>query len=160
MGFGGMLKKAFKSVKLKKREFDPEKLDINDITLPKIIEDLDRAIIVSMAKEEVATYKSLGYKDKTLGALEANSYHSFQIGVLLRYYKLDLDLFIPNKDDIFNPFILNQSREAIQEKIFDIVERYDKIVPKEPSSMTLTTQLKWSPLEAGYLLYFLSTYKE
>ena len=160
MGLGGMLKKAFNPIRLKKREFDPQRVDINDITLPKIIEDLDIAIIKSMAKEEISTYKSLGYKDKSLGALEVNTYHSFQIGVLLRYYKLDLDLFIPNKQEIFSRFILNHSRESLQDKIFEIVYRYDTTVPKQPNAVNLTTQLKWSPLDAGYLLYFLSIYKE
>ena len=160
MGLGGILKKAFTSVKLKKREFDPEMVDIQDIELPLVIIDLDNELIKTMLKEELATYKSLGYKDKPIGALDVLTYHSFQIGILLRFLQLDYELFIPDRTKFFPSYILDIDKDALIYKVFEIIDRYDKHVPKAKNvAVNLTTQLRWSPLEAGYVLYYLSVYQ-
>ncbi len=158
--FNGVAKKVFESIRLKKRVFDPEKVSIEDVQLPKIISDLGDKLVSNMIKEEISAYRSLGYKDKSLGALEVNTYHSFQIGVILKYLQLDHDLFIPNKNEIFPSFVKDYTFESLQVKVFDIIDLYDKIAPKDPSKQNLIDHIKWSPLDATYLLYYLTVYKE
>jgi len=160
MGFGNFVKNAFTPVKLKKRVFDPEKVSIEDIKLPKILNDLDRDVIISMVKDEVVTYKSLGYKDKSLGALDVNVYHSFQIGTILKYLQLGYDLFIPNKKEVFSTFMLKYPYESLQSKVFDIIKEYDKKVSKMASENELISDMRWSPLDINYLLFYLTVYKD
>jgi len=159
MGLGGVLRKVFTSTKLKKRVFDPELVSIEDIKLPKIIDQLEPKLIVNMTKEEISTYKSLGYKDKSLGALEVRIYHSFQVGVILKYLQLDYDLFIPNSDQIFPKFVKNYPFESLQGKVFELIANYDKHIAKDPSGKKLIDDLRWSPLDVTYLLYYLTIYK-
>lgn len=160
MGLGGMMKKAFTSVKLKKRVFDPEKLSIEDIVLPKVLNNLEVDVVKSMVKEELSTYKSLGYKDRSLGKLEAKSYHSFQIGVILKYLQLNYDLFIPNKEKTFPEFVTSYHFESLQIKVFDIVALFDKKIDKGSNGAQLARDIRWSPLDITYLLYYLSLYKD
>ena len=70
MGFGSIVKKAFTPIRLKKRKFDPKKVDIEGIKLPKIIEDFEVRTIISFVKEEIATYRSLGYRHHELTNLK------------------------------------------------------------------------------------------
>ncbi|RLA78005.1 MAG: hypothetical protein DRG78_16130 [Epsilonproteobacteria bacterium] len=159
MGLGGVMKKIFTPTKFKKRVFDPEMISIEDIKLPKIIDQLDSKIIKSMVKEEISTYKSLGYKDKSLGALEVKTYHSFQVGCILKYLQLDYDLFIPNNSEIFPSFVTNYPFESLQTKVFEVINNYDKTIAKDPSGPKLINDISWSPLDVTYLLYYLTVYK-
>ena len=160
MGLGGLFKKVFSPTRLKKRTFDPEKVDIQDITLPKIIYNLDIKLVKSMVKEEIATYKSLGYSSSIATNLDVKSYHSFQMGNILRYLQSDEDLFIPNKEKIFPKFILNIAKKSLMYKVFEIFDRYDRIIAKNLTAKELTTQLQWTPVEIGYILYYSTVYKD
>ncbi len=160
MGFGGFITKVFTPVRLKKRTFDPEKVDIQDITLPKILLDLDPTLIKSMLKEELSTYKSLGYSTAIRKELDIKIYHSFQMGTILRYLQLGNDLFIANKDKIFPEFIIKLSKKQLIYKVFEIFDRYDRTIEKGLSTQNLTMQLKWTPAEIGYILYYLTVYKD
>ena len=160
MGLGGIVKKVFTSVKLKKRVFDPEKVSIEDIVLPKIIRNLGADITISMVKEEITTYNSLGYKDKSIETLERKVYHSFQIGIILKYLQLDLSLTGRYKKDIYPDFVHKLQFEALQTKVFDIIDMYDKNVKKDLVGAQLINEIEWTPLDATYLLYYLTIYKD
>ncbi len=142
--------------RLKKRTFDPEAMSIEDITLPQSIINLDIEKIRKLIELEVSTYKSLGYKDKTLEKLKINEYHSFQIGIMLRFIKEERVFLIPKLDSIIPSFILGATKKQLHIKIFDLVYRYDLSVNKKQSLEDLSKELKWTPLDAGYLLRYLN----
>ncbi len=104
MGLGSIVNRIFTPVRLKKRVFDPEKIEIVDLDLPNFIENFDSSTITSMVKEEVATFKSLNYKDKRDDELKTKEYHSFQIGIILKFFKLEYDLRLNDSKDIFPNF--------------------------------------------------------
>ncbi len=160
MGLGGLIRKVFTPIKLKKRVYDPEKVSIEDIKLPRIIDYFNSQVIITMVKEEVVTYKSLKYKDKTIDELTKITYHSFQIGVLMKYLQFNYDLFIPNKEKVFPSFVLNMPFETLQVKIFDIIALYDDVIPKDPTGKELIEDIRWTPLDTTYLLYYLTIYKD
>ncbi len=160
MSLGGIAKRIFNSVKLKKRVFDPERISIEDIKLPNIFEDLNDVVITNMVKEELNTYKSLGYNKKSVKSLNICDFHSFQVGVILRYLQLNYDLLISNKEEVFPSIIINSPFPIIQLKFFEIIYNYDIKVPKTSTGAQLINDTRWTPLDMSYLLYYLSTYKE
>jgi hypothetical protein len=160
MGLGGLVKKFFKPVKLKKRDFDPEKVSIEDVRLPKILNSLGNDIIFAMMKEEISTYKSLGYHDKTLETLERKTYHSFQIGTMLRFIQSRLDILVVDTNKIFPSMITMLSFDSLQLKVFNIIGLYDKKIKKDLSGTQLINDIEWTPLDAGYLLYYIVQYKK
>ncbi len=160
MGLGSVIKKIFIPPRLKKRTFDPEKIELIDLNLPDFIDTFNPDILSSMVREELSTFKSLGYKDKPLERLERKEYHSFQVGIILKFFLLENDLFITDKEDIFPKFILNTPRNKINEKIHYIINLYGNTVPSTLTGKALIDDVRWSPLDIAYLLYYLSIYKE
>ncbi|MCK5111882.1 MAG: hypothetical protein KAQ94_10215 [Arcobacteraceae bacterium] len=160
MGFGSILQKIFSSVKLKKRVFDPEKIELVDLILPDFIDTFDSETVYSMVREELNTFQSLEYKNKPIESLNIKEYHSFQIGIILKFLLLEYDLFITNKKDIFPSFILNTPKEKVKHKVFYIINLYGNTVAKTLSGKDLVDDVRWSPIDIAYLLYYLCTYKE
>ena len=142
--------------RLKKRTFDPEAMSIEDISLPNSLMNLDVEDIKNMIEKEVATFKSLDYKNKTLEQLKINEFHSYEIGLILRYIKEDRVFLIANIDEIIPSFIMGSTRNQLHIKVFDIVYRYDLGVNKMMSVDQLEKEIKWSPREAAYLLRYLN----
>jgi len=160
MAFGITISKVFKSVKLKKRDYDPEIISIDDIIMPTIYKDIDFMITNAEIKTELQTYKSLGYRFKKEKELEILEYHSYQIGIMLNALRLDIDLKIPKIQNYFHKNILSLEKRTIHSKVSDIIKKYNNIVNKISSANMLKKDLVFTPLEASYLLYYLSFYKE
>lgn len=160
MGFGnGIMKNIFQSVRLTKRKFDPEMLDINDIKLPFYFTDLDINRVMRDLKSELQTFKSLGYRFRKIYELEKQEYHSMQIGILLKGLQLGLDLKVTNNESFFPDYVHTMNYTMVQSKISDIIKKYDTTVPKISSDAVLLNELIWTPLDACYLLFYLSFYK-
>jgi len=142
--------------RLKKRTFDPEAMSIEDISLPSTLMSLDIESVKNIIEDEIGTYRSLGYINKTLDHLKINEYHSFQIGIMLRYIKEDRVFLIPKIDEIMPSFILGATKNQLHIKVFDIVYRYDLSVNKESNRTDLEKEIKWTAREAGYLLRYVN----
>jgi len=142
--------------RLKKRTFDPEAMSIEDISLPYALMNLDPADIKNMIEKEITTFKSLGYKNKTLEQLKISEYHSYQIGLMLRYIKEERVFFISNIEKMVPNFIMGTTKQQLHIKVFDIVYRYDLGVNKNMSLEELEKEIKWTPKEAAYLLRYLN----
>ena len=142
--------------RLKKRTFDPEAMSIEDISLPNTLMNLDVEDIKNLIEKEVDTFKSLDYKNKTLDQLKISEYHSYQIGIMLRYIKEERVFLIPKIDELVPSFIMGATKGQLHIKVFDIVYRYDLGVNKEMGLPELKKEIKWTPREAGYLLRYLN----
>lgn len=155
--FGAIKKAVYQAPRLKKRNFDPEKMTIDDIILPNVIVDIDPDAIRDLIKEEVDVYKTLDYKDKPLDQLKINEYHSFQVGLMLRYIKDDKLYLLSNPGDILPSHITYTTKRELHTKVFEVVYRYVNAVDKDASVESLKKDIKWSPQDAGYLLAYLNT---
>jgi len=142
--------------RLKKRTFDPEAMSIEDISLPNALMNLDPEEIKNMIEKEVSTFKSLGYNNKTLDQLKINEYHSYQIGMMLRYIKEERVFLIADIEKIIPIFIMGATKQQLHIKVFDIVYRYDLGINKDMRLDELEKEIKWTPREAGYLLRYLN----
>lgn len=160
MAFGGIFKKAFTSVKLTKREYDPEIVSINDIKLPIIYSTMDEDRVHRDIKSELQTYKSLGYRFKDRDKLEDKEYYSYQIGILLNALNNEADLKIRRPSEYIPEFIYKASNDTLAKQMSDIVKKFDAEVPKNISDIVARDQFIWTPIEAGYILYYLSIYKD
>lgn len=160
LGFGKKAYTSMRSLWLEKREFDPELVSIEDIELPIIFKDMDESRILRDLKSELETFKSLGYRFRKSDELEVLEYHSFQIGLILKAMKFGFDLKVKGNSNYFPKFIYTLSDNTVQGKVFDIIKKYDKEVKKMSSEIILRDEMIWTPLDAGYLLYYMSFYKE
>lgn len=150
-------KKVFGTApKLKKRRFDPEKMSVEDITLPTVIKNMDTDKLPQFIQHEFSTYKSLGYVDMPLDQLKFPEYHSYQIGVILKYLKEDKVYFAPKADSLISSAATSLSKRNLHLKVFDIVYRYNEIVDKAMLKDELEKDIKWTPLEVSYLLRYAS----
>ncbi len=143
--------------RLKKRRFDPEKMSIEDIELPSSISQIDSEEVRELIKNELDVYKSLGYKDKPLDQLKVKEYHSYQIGLMLKYIKDEKIYIIPKIDDVLPSFVTRTPKRQLHTKVFDIVYQYVNAVEKEGSSEKLKSDLRWTPMDAAYLLLYIHT---
>ena len=157
MALFGTMSKVFKGApKLKKRRFDPEKMSVEDIQLPRVFNIVFSEDIPDMIKEEVSTYKSMGYVNKPLDQLKDKEYHSYQIGIILKFLQEDKVFFLPDADKILNSAATVLTKRSLHIKVFDIVALYNEQVPKDALKQELMDDYRWSPLDMTYLLRYAS----
>jgi len=141
--------------RLKKRTFDPEAMSIEDISLPNSLMNVKINDIGSFLESEVSTFKSLGYINKTLEQLSKIEYHSYEIGLILRYIKEGRVLLISNLEEIVPSFVMNITKRQLHIKVFNLVHRYDLNVNKMMTIEQLKKEIKWTPREMAYLMRYL-----
>ena len=164
MGFGSVFKQIARffrgSPRLKIRKYDPHVLSIEDLNLPLCINEISPLRVSNELKYELKDYISLDYKHANIERLNEKEYHSFQIGIMLKGIKDKLVLHVDNKEDVFPDFILKYDIKYLELKLMDIIEIYQKKVDRFASENMLKEDYIWTPLDATYLLYYLSIYKE
>jgi hypothetical protein len=155
--FANIKQKVFSLAKLEKRDFDPEKMSIEDISLPYILQDIDKSIAKATIKEELKTFKSLGYKNQSADELENKlEYHSYQIGLILRCLKDEVLQLNSTIKDILPKKATYITKQQLHIKVFNIVYKYDNLINKKSTKQELEENIAWTPLEMAYLLYYLS----
>lgn len=153
----GILNKVAKlAPRLQKRTFDPHAMSIEDIDLPHSLMEIDINEVRIIIEKEVATFKSLDYINKTLEQIRVIEYHSYQIGLMLRFIKEDRFLKIANIQEIVPSFIMGATKKQLHIKVFDLVYRYDLAVNKTTNIEELEKEIKWTPQEAAYLLRYIN----
>ena len=152
----GSIKKVFSSTRLKKRVFDPQKMSIEDITLPTCLKNIDSETSRELLKQEIDTFKSLGYVDQPIDQLKFPEYHSYQVGIILRFLKDDKVFLIPNPDKIIPSVALHITKRQLHTKVFDMIYRYNETVDPSFLKQELEKDVKWNPLEVAYLLHYVT----
>lgn len=75
-------------------------------------------------------------------------------------YKREIELFIPNKSDVFRDDIVEQSESSLKELMSKLVSKYKKEVKIQLNKEILSKNRIWSGEEVAIILCFLSRYKE
>ncbi len=154
MGMFGSIGKVFSSTRLKKRVFDPEKMSIEDITLPVCLRNIDEEEARELVKQEIDTFKSLGYVNMPIDQLKYPEYHSYQVGIILRFLKDDKVFLIPNLEKVLPSIALHITKRQLHVKVFDLIYRYNESIEPSELKQELERDTKWSPLEIAYLLHY------
>ena len=156
--FGSVINSVFKSVRLKKREYDPEMIAAEDIKLPLVYTGMTKGIVNPSIKSELQIYKSLGYRFKKDFELNVLEYNAFQIGMLIYAIKLRSELKIEKSNTFFHNNISKIEKRTLTYFVIELIKKYQKIVSITASTTALKKENIFTPLEAGYLLYYLSFY--
>ncbi len=154
--FSSIKKAVFTPARIKKRVFDPEKMSIEDIVVPRVIDMISSDRMRDIIKEELDTYKSMEYIDAPLDQLKFNEYHTYQVGLLLKYLKEDKVYPIQNIEKVIPNFILGTSKRQLHVKVFDVVFRYVNSLKADATIQELKETLNWTPLDVSYLFYYLN----
>ncbi|HIP13577.1 MAG TPA: hypothetical protein EYG97_02710 [Arcobacter sp.] len=160
MGFGGIFAKAYESIRLTKRDYDPELVTIDDIELPIIYNSMDDDRVIRDIKTELKTFTSVGYRLSGNNNIEEKEYTIYQIGILLNALKKNIDLKIVVPKKYLPTFIYSSTNETMKKQMSDIIKRFDKGVKKDISEANAREEYSWMPKDAGYILYYLSIYKD
>ncbi|MEA3289266.1 MAG: hypothetical protein U9Q04_03705 [Campylobacterota bacterium] len=158
MSMFGAIKKAINSgTRLKKRVFDPEKMSVEDITLPICLRGMDIEDARLKVKEEYDTFKSLGYVNMPIEKLKEQEYHAYQIGLILRFLQESKVYIMTDLDKVIPSLALHMTKRQLHVKVFDIVYRFNETVKSDWLKQDLERDLRWTPLEMAYLLRYATT---
>ena len=154
MAMFGTIGRVFNSPKLKKRNFDPQKMSIEDIHLPRVFKQLERDELRRLVKDEIDTFKALDYKNKPDDQLTKPEYHSWQMGVVLQFLKNDMVYLYNQIDSILPSKTVYITKKNLHIKVFDIVYHYDHEVKKDLLVEELKQDVRWSAQDMAYLLRY------
>ena len=138
--------------------FDSSLINVDDIKISLYLSEIESEEILKELKSELQTFQSLGYRFKSFQELEKIEYHSYQIGILLQALVLNFDLKIVDETEYFPDFIYKLKYSHIQKQVMRMIEKYNNQVSRIYTNQDLKKHIIWTPLEAGYLLYYLSFY--
>jgi hypothetical protein len=142
--------------KLKKMHFDPEKMSVEDIHLPHSLTKVGVYGERDTIKDEMHKFKSLDYVHKDSSFLTVEGYSSLEVGTLLKFIK-ENRVYIPDHlDQIIPPIIMKSTLNQLHIKVFDVVIRFNDLIDPKIKLEELENDIRWSPLEVGYLLLYLT----
>ncbi len=161
-----LLKKKNKKVE---EDFDKEafilslknqqKSTITVLTLPLEVESLSNNQIRDISRKILRIFESLDYRNNAVEYAKT-SWHSWQVSILMSLYKREMELFIPNKSEIFKDDIIEQSESSLKQLMSKLILKYKKEVKIQLNKEILSKNRIWTGEEVAILLYFLSRYKE
>lgn len=128
--------------------------------LPPNIEKLSKNEVSNITRKVFDAYKIFDYKSMDINELDKKEWHSWQISFLLMMYKNNEEFFIPNKNDIFHPFLLNASENDMKNFMRSIIKKYTNYVNIESTKDSLCKEHIWSNRDVSIMFYFLSNYKK
>lgn len=130
------------------------------IYFPANIEKLSSKELYFITKKIYESYRYFDYKNMEDHDLDKKEWHSWQISILLKVYKMGDDYYIGNKDEVFHSSLLNASEKKINLMMDRIIKRYEKTVNIDAGKDKLSKEYEWSNMDASVIFYFLSTYKD
>lgn len=136
-----------------------QKTNITVLTLPIEIENLSNNQVRDISRKILRIFESLEYKKNAVEYAKF-SWHSWQVSILMSLYKREIELFIPNKSDVFRDDIVEQSESSLKELMSKLVSKYKKEVKIQLNKEILSKNRIWSGEEVAIILCFLSRYKE
>ncbi|MEA1915835.1 MAG: hypothetical protein U9N30_11050 [Campylobacterota bacterium] len=131
-----------------------------EVHLPDVVKDLKTKDLRNLAAELLKTYKVLEYEKKVLNDMDDFEWHSWQVSTIIKMYKEEMDLFIPNYKEIFPSELADLSAYSLEQKLHPIFDKYNKEVSKKMSQKYLLDQVIWTSKDMSILLLFLAKYKQ
>lgn len=133
---------------------------IKAVEFPINIEKLASDELYHITNKIYESYRYFDYKNMELEDLEKKEWHTWQISILLKVYKMGDDYYIGNKDEVFHNSLLNASEEKINLMMDRIIKHYVNSVDIYAGKDKLSREYKWSNMDVSVIFYFLSNYKD
>lgn len=130
---------------------------IESISLPLKIEEMDISKVIDIVKKIFHTFSILELKHLSETELDKKEWHTWQISILLKLYKLRREFFIVNKKEVFHPIILQLDKESLHSFMQTILLKYKNYVNINKTKDFLSKEIIWSNKEISILFYFLSS---
>ncbi|WP_428023569.1 hypothetical protein [Arcobacter sp.] len=140
------------------KEEEKKSLNIRLIELPSAIESLNNNRLRENSKELFDVYKILDYKNDEK-EYQNNSWHSWQVSFLVAMYKRDLELFLPDIEEVFHREIINESLENLEAEMKKFIKKYQAEVKIDKTKDALCKDLIWNAQEVATMMCYLSRYK-
>ena len=135
-----------------------ERIPIKEVKLPLQVEYLKEDEVTELVKSMFNGYKALNYNRKTKEELEEKEWSSWEIAILLRFYKYNLVFNVPDPEDIFPPFVFDYDDILLKNEINKIIHAYTRKEKIGFTEQRLRKDVYWTPIDITHLLYFLATY--
>lgn len=133
-----------------------KKHSISSLGLPMEIENMTRDQLRKSVRDDINTFHSVNYtalsKDELIAAKE---WHTWQVCIMLKLYKMGDKLFISNKEEIFPVAIKELSKNGLEQVIRTMILNLKKRANLNAKKSFLQKDAKWSAMEVGCLLYFI-----
>ena len=132
-------------------------ISVNSVKLPVSIEDINQKKIKIIIKN---------YHLKALNTLEYNKlspeqlqekveWHSWQVALMIKLYKIEGDLILHEKDKYFPDFLFELKKIELHRRVNMILIKFKEKVNIKASRDVLSKEIIWSGLEVIYLLYYI-----
>lgn len=127
--------------------------------LPETIEKIGPREAYDIAKKVFESYKYFDYHKKNSGELDNKEWHTWQVSLILQLFKHNEELFVPNKQDVFHPFLLNSTEDDIKSLMNGIIKKYKTHAEINRTKDYLSKDYIWSTRDISIIFYFLANYK-
>lgn len=128
--------------------------DLNSISFPKNIEQMNADTLFKACTAIYDSYKSLDYINKLPSSLDKIEWHTWQISILLNFLKSKNKLIIRNSNDkIFHNIILNSNETSKDQDIQRILRKYLENVNITKNRDTLSKDIIWTARDVSIILY-------
>ncbi|PUE66702.1 hypothetical protein [Arcobacter caeni] len=128
-------------------------IKINDLILPRKIEQMNPYSLFQACKIITDSYVALNYVNKLASALDKIEWHSWQISILIQFLKVHKDFILPYDIKIINSMILNLSNDLKEKEMQKIFKKYINHVNIEKNRDELSREIIWTAREVSVILF-------
>lgn len=129
------------------------KMRMDDLIVPKKIEEMNSYSLYQACKIITESYISLDYVNKPASFLDKIEWHSWQVSILIQFSKVDKDLVPPYDVTLFNKMILGLSKDVVEREMQKIFRKYVNHVNIEKNRDELSKEIIWTAREVSLILY-------
>lgn len=133
-------------------------ISIHGLDLPKDIERLAKSQIPSIVSQILRTYEKLDYK-KNIHEFTKPQWHTWQVSMLFKMYKVGLDVYIGNPQAIFPEELLSKSDRDLRQIMNDLIVKYRRDVETHRNRDFLSRDIIWTGRDVAHIYLFLSRYQ-
>lgn len=128
------------------------KIDVEELSFPKNIENMNGVILNKACKVIVDSYKALDYANKLPSGMDKIEWHTWQVSILLYALKgsgINLAIDI---DKLFHQSILETPEEQKEQDIQRILKKYRDRASIEKSRDELSRDVIWTARDVSIIL--------
>lgn len=127
--------------------------------LPENIEKIGPREAYDITRKVFESYKYFDYHKKNANELDKKEWHTWQVSLVLVLFKHNEELFIPNQEEVFHPFLLKSTDDDIKSLMNGILKKYKNNVEIAKTKDYLSKEYIWSSRDISIIFYFLANYK-
>lgn len=142
------------TLNVKKNNMDFAEIDLNNIQLPKNIEQMNSDSLFKASKVIFDSYKSLDYVNKLPSSLDKIEWHTWQVSIILHFLKSENKLLITNNNDkIFHKVLLKLHESKMDQEMQRMFRKYLENVNIYKNRDDLSKDVIWTARDVSIIFY-------